>query len=67
MTEYSFGLKPTADTCDAVEIDCMYDEIFNTNQPLQRWFEVQAETPLFDITVDPKLFADMVGADFDST
>ena len=67
MTEYSFGKKPTADTCDSVMITCVYDEVIDSKQPLDRWFEVSASTNIFDVTIDPELYSDSVDSDFDST
>lgn len=67
MSEYSFGKKPTADTCEEVQITCIYDEIIGTSQPLTRWFEVSAETSIFDITVDPALYQDSASREYDST
>ena len=51
MGPYSFGEKPIADNCEELAISCVYDEIFEGNNPMSRWFEVEGETSLFDISV----------------
>ncbi len=65
MTEYSFGLKPVADECNEISIQCIYDEIFDTKQPLTRWFEIESGTSIFDLTIEPALYASIVDKDFD--
>lgn len=64
MTEYSFGKEPIADKCSDVLLNCMYDEIFIDKQPLQRWFEVEGGTPLFDISVDPVDYNELMTKQF---
>lgn len=67
MGPYSFGEKPIADTCEEIGIQCVYDEIFDSNNPMDRWFEVEAETALFDVSVDPVNYYDLMAKDFEPT
>ena len=39
INSFKFGDKPKSDTCDEIEINCIYDEIYNDEQELLRWFE----------------------------
>jgi len=64
MSEYSFGERPTADTSSDVSINCVYDEVFVGQQPLPRWFEVEAGTPLFDVSVHPVNHDDLLAKEF---
>ena len=64
MSEYSFGMTPTADTCEEVQVNCVYDEVFVGQQPLPRWFEVEGGTPLFDVSVEPVNHDDLLARDF---
>lgn len=64
MRAYSFGERPHADACEEVLINCVYDEIFLGQQPLPRWFEVEGGTPLFDVSVSPVVYDDLVARDF---
>lgn len=66
MTEYSFGKAPTADTCEEVVVNCVYDEVFVGQQPLPRWFEVDAGVPLFEVSTDPVRYDDLMTKDFGS-
>jgi hypothetical protein len=59
MTEFSFGQKPTSDSCDAIKIPCVYDEIIGEDMPLDRWFEVGGGTSLFSLVKIPVLFEDL--------
>jgi hypothetical protein len=67
MNEYSFGLKPTADFCEDALIQCVYDERISERQPNDRWFEVLTGTPIFQVTVEPFLFEDVLEMDYDPT
>ena len=33
---YAFGSHPVADTCEGVEIECVYDELIGDLQPVPR-------------------------------
>ena len=67
MNEYSFGLKPTADFCEDALIQCVYDEKISERQPNDRWFEVLTGTNIFQVTVEPFLFEDVLESDYDPT
>jgi hypothetical protein len=67
MNEYSFGLEPTADFCEDALIQCVYDERISERQPNDRWFEVLTGTPIFQVTVEPFLFEDVLEMDYDPT
>ena len=64
MEPYSFGEEPTADACAELVIPCVYDEIFESSTSMVRWFEVGGETPLFDISIDPVAYGDLMARDF---
>jgi hypothetical protein len=64
MQAYSFGERPHADGCEEVLVTCVYDEVFHGQQPLPRWFEVEGGTPLFDVSVEPVSYHDLVGKAF---
>lgn len=66
MTEFSFGQSPTSDTCDAIEIPCVYDEVLGEDMPLDKWFEVGGGTPLFSLIKTPVLFKDLKEKEFSS-
>lgn len=66
MTEYSFGKAPTADTCEEVVVNCVYDEVFVGQQPLPRWFEVDAGVPIFEVSTEPVRYNDLMTKDFGS-
>lgn len=64
MTEYSFGKAPTADACEDVVVNCVYDEVFVGQQPLPRWFEVDAGVPIFEVSTDPVRYEDLMTKEF---
>jgi hypothetical protein len=64
MGAYSFGLAPEADGCEDIIIPCIYDEIFSSQQPLPRWYEVEGETPIFEISVEPVNYYELMTKDF---
>jgi len=47
-----------------VEINCVYDEQFSDVQPLSRWFEVEPETPIFDLSIDPVDYEGLMTKEF---
>jgi len=64
MTAYSFGERPRADICEAVLVNCVYDEVFLGQQPLPRWFAVEGGAALFDLSVAPVVYDDLIAKDF---
>ena len=64
MEDFSFGLAPLSDICEEVVIDCIYDEIFETQLPQPRWYEVEGETPLFEVSTEPVSYYDLMTKDF---
>jgi len=66
MGAFSFGLAPEADGCEDVIIQCTYDEIFMSQSPLPRWYEVEGETPLFELSTEPVDYFDLMQKDFNA-
>jgi len=65
MSEYSFRQAPKADSCFEVVVECVYDEVWSDDQEsLTRWFEVDAETALFDFSINPISASEIEGAEF---
>ena len=63
--EFAFGSSPVADSCTDLKIECFYDEIFSDKQPLLRWFEVRSDSPIFDISIDPVDYEELINKDFE--
>ncbi|CAG9311278.1 unnamed protein product [Blepharisma stoltei] len=49
---FDFGKSPVADSCLDVEIECIYDEVYQNPQANSRWFELSAEEVFFSISAD---------------
>ena len=64
MSEYSFGKSPRADTCENVEINCIYDENLGDTQPIPRWFEIESGSSIFDISVSPVTSEELLKTEF---
>jgi len=64
MSEFSFGQKPVADNCDAIIIECIYDERPIDSQPLPRWFEAIPGAPIMDLITDPVDYNEFINTTF---
>ena len=57
---YDFGGdKPRADSCENIQIKCIYDENPSESSQIPKWFELKSETVLFQITKDPFLIKEI--------
>lgn len=59
LSDISFGKEAKGDTCNNVEINCIYDEVKETTNSINElWFNAPSETELFLITVTGKTSTD---------
>jgi hypothetical protein len=63
MTEFSFGMSPTADKCE-LNIPCIYDEIPAEDKPLDRWFEIEGGKTLFSVGTEPVTYEELIEKEF---
>jgi hypothetical protein len=54
VSPYGFGGKlPRADMCKDVRLECIYDDSRNETTQFPKWYQLKAETPLFQMTRIP--------------